>query len=108
MSSALALQESVRAVVRREALRCGSVDAARLALARRHRVPAGTFESAERGRIKRINQRLVDIVIEEITNEWKRLEHEAMVLQQLGTDRRLPMLPKIMEQLEVLREMMRA
>jgi len=105
--SALALQESVRAVVRREAMRCGSVDLARASIARRHRVSAGSLESAERGRTKRINQRIVDIVIEEITNEWKRLEHEATILKAMGTDPRLPLLPKIEEQLSILRDMMR-
>lgn len=82
--SASALSECVKGVVRREAVRAGSVPHARAALARRHRLSPGTLENAERGRAKRIDHRLVMAVISEIQSEWARLEHEIQILRQMG------------------------
>ena len=104
--SMFALAESLRSVVRREAVRCGSVPIARKALAHRYRVALGTLERAERGRSKRVDQRLVDLVIKEVTDEWKRLEHELMILKQMGSDPRLSRLPEIETQLAALRQML--
>lgn len=82
--SASALRQCLRSVVRREAVRAGSVPHARAAIARRYKLAPGTLENAERGRAKRIDHRLVMAIISEIQAEWLRLEHEIQMLRQMG------------------------
>lgn len=81
-----ALRSCVQEVVRRQAVRSGSVPNARKALAHRHKLAPGTWERAANGTHKRTDLALVRAVIAELQGELVRLEHDLQMLRQMGAE----------------------
>lgn len=78
------VRECVQFVVEREAARVGSVPNARRALSRRYKIAPGTWERAQNGTHKRIDALLLTALIEELQQEWIRIEHKLHMLKQIG------------------------
>lgn len=72
----------------------GSIELARVQIARETRISAGTLENLRRGRIKQVaawvRDSLQAAVVRQLEQEVRALEHEIMLLRQTGVDPRSP------------------
>lgn len=81
-----ALRKCVQELVRREAVRVGSVPRARASLAYRHRMTPGAWENASKGRNKRVDSRLLQALMAETQKEVTAMLHRIQMLRQMGAE----------------------
>ncbi len=104
--SAVEFRECVKAVVRAEKARCGSLPNARKAIAYRQKIAPGTLYNGERGRLKKVSGDLIAAVFNEIQRECASWEYRLQILKQMGAGLTSADMQQAMTHLQALRSML--